>query len=94
MNFKKHIVYYRDLIGLKIKILSHSDPSVVGLEGVIVDETMNTLLVYSRHRGKTIRVPKLYGVFELELTPRKKVVVDGTLIHGRPEDRLKRMLRK
>jgi ribonuclease P protein subunit POP4 len=93
MRIGKYLIY-RDLIGLKIKILSHSDPSLVGVEGIVIDETANTLLIYLEHKHKKIKVPKLYGVYELELSPRKKIVLDGILIHCRPEDRLKRMLRR
>jgi len=80
---------YHELIGLKVRILAHSDPTLVGIEGVVVDETRNTLVIESSGRRK--RVLKLYGVFEFELPNGRRVWLDGSEILGRPEDRLKRV---
>uniref|UniRef100_A0A7C2ZPV8 Ribonuclease P protein component 1 n=1 Tax=Ignisphaera aggregans TaxID=334771 RepID=A0A7C2ZPV8_9CREN len=90
---KKNLIYH-ELIGLKIEVLSHSDPTLRGRSGSIVDETMYTLKILDEKSGKIITVPKLYGIFKFELNPRNHVIVDGTLISARPEDRLKKMLRK
>ncbi|NPA97337.1 MAG: ribonuclease P protein subunit [Crenarchaeota archaeon] len=80
---------YHELIGLKVRIVSHSDPTLVGLEGIIVDETRSTLLIDCGGRRK--RVLKLYGIFEFTLPNGKRVSLDGSEILGRPEDRLKRV---
>ncbi len=80
---------FHELIGLRVKVVSHSDPSVVGVEGVVIDETKNTLVVEAD--GKRKRILKLYGIFEFVLPSGVKVRVDGTEILGRPEDRLKRV---
>jgi len=82
-------IVFHELIGLKVKVLSHSDPTVVGLEGIVIDETRNTLVIRSRNGDK--RVFKHCGVFRFFLPNNVVVDVDGTLIVGRPEDRLKRI---
>jgi len=80
---------FHELIGLRIRVLHHSDPTLVGLEGVVVDETRNTFRVCCN--GKEKLVPKLYGVFEFLLPSGRRVVLDGSEVLGRPEDRLKRV---
>ncbi len=80
---------FHELIGLRVRIVSHSDPTLVGLEGVVIDETRNTLRIRCGTKEKI--VPKLYGVFEFILPSGRKAVLDGSEILGRPEDRLKRV---
>ena len=82
-------IKYHELIGLRVRVVSHSDPTLCGIEGVVVDETRNTLVIEVGGRRK--RVLKLYGVFEFTLPNGKKVYLDGSEILGRPEDRLKRV---
>lgn len=81
---------YQGLIGLEVEILAHSDPNLVGRHGRVVDETMNSFLI-EEPNGRRIRVLKLYGVFKFRFSSGKYIVLDGTFVHGKPEDRLKRM---
>ncbi len=91
MKHRPDNVLYHELIGLEIEVVTHSDPTLVGLRGKIVDETMYTLRVLDKVKGRLRIVPKLYGVFRLRLPDGVVVEVDGSLIVGRPEDRLKRL---
>ena len=80
VNLRKH-----ELIGLSIVVGESTDPSLVGLRGVVVDETRNTLLVETARGEK--RVPKPGAVFRFGAA--------GTAVRGddllfRPEDRIKR----
>jgi len=92
MKISKSNIYFHELIGLKVKIVQYSDPALVGLEGIVVDETLKTLLLEKSH-GKRVRVFKANGVFEFTLPSGEKVVINGTDISGRPWDRLKRVLK-
>ncbi|MCS7112263.1 MAG: ribonuclease P protein subunit [Ignisphaera sp.] len=85
----KNIVYH-ELIGLNVTVLSHSDKGLVGRRGIIVDETVNTLKILDQ-RGREITVPKLYGVFRIMLPEKSYADIDGSVIVGRPEDRLKKI---
>jgi len=38
-------IYFHELIGLKIKILQYTDPNLIGVEGIVVDETLKTLII-------------------------------------------------
>jgi len=78
-------------IGLKVKVARATDPTIQGLEGVIRDETMNTFTIEAN--GKLRQVQKQKTIFRAEL-PTEKVEVDGSLLRFRPEDRVKKGLRK
>jgi len=78
-------------IGLKVKIAKSTDPTLQGLEGVVRDETMNTFTIEAN--GKLRQVQKLKTTFLAEL-PTENVEVEGSLLRFRPEDRVKKGLRK
>jgi len=78
-------------IGLRVKITKSADPTLKGLEGTVRDETMNTFTVEAK--GKLLQVQKQKTIFRAEL-PTEKVEVDGSLLRFRPEDRVKKGLRK
>jgi len=78
-------------IGLKVKVSKSTDPTLQGLEGIVRDETMNTFTIEAN--GKLRQVQKRKTTFRAEL-PTEKVEVDGSLLRFRPEDRVKKGLRK
>ncbi len=78
-------------IGLSVKIAKSTDPNIQGMEGIIRDETMNTFTIETN--GKLLQVQKQKTIFRAEL-PTEKVEVDGSLLQFRPEDRVKKGLRK
>ncbi len=80
-----------ELIGLKVRVVYASDPSLIGLEGRIVDETMH-LLVIETEKGEK-KVQKRVAVFEFILPMGERVVVDGALLEHRPEERTKKLWR-
>ena len=78
-------------IGLKVKIAKSTDPILQGLEGVVRDETMNTFTIETD--GKLRQVQKQKTTFRAQL-PTENVEVNGSLLRFRPEDRVKKGLRK
>ncbi len=81
-----------ELIGLKIRIIGSSSSSQVGLEGVIVDETRNMFVISLGSKEK--KIFKAMSIFLFQLPNGKKISVDGALLLGRSEDRLKRKWKK
>lgn len=77
-----------ELIGMNCSILDSEVSSYNGLTGTIVDETKKTLRVDVGGCVKTI--PKDAVSLRLKLPNGLSVVVDGSLLHGRPEERLVR----
>ncbi len=86
---RKNLVYH-ELIGLRVRVVEHIDPSLVGVSGIVVDETQKTLLVETKE-GRRKRILKEYGVYEFRLPSGEKAIIRGFEILGRPEDRLKQI---
>ena len=78
-------------IGLKVKVSKSTDPTLQGLEGIVRDETMNTFTI--EVNGKLRQVKKQKTTFRAELST-ENVEVNGSLLRFRPEDRVKKGLRK
>ena len=87
MSVSPSVVQY-ELIGLETTVVKSSNPDVVGLSGKVVDETRNTLTILQDNTEKVI--VKDTSVFEFVLPDKTVVEIDGKVIMGRPEDRLKR----
>lgn len=80
-----------ELIGLPVSVVESTDPTLVGVKGVVVDETLNTFLV-ERDDDKQIHVAKANTVFAFEdLEGQAPVRIPGDRIRFRPEDRIKRV---
>ncbi len=87
MITERNIIQH-ELIGLKAKVIGSSNQLNVGISGKIVDETTHTLLVEQDSKDKRIFKKSTKLVFDL---PNKnKVEVDGTLLEGKPWDRVKK----
>ena len=77
-----------ELISLAVKIAKSSDPKQRELKGKVIDESYNTLKIEVKKKEKTI--PKGNSIFIFTLPNKEKVQVDGKLLIGRPEDRIKK----
>ena len=87
MTVSPSVVQY-EFIGLETTVVKSSNPDVVGISGKVVDETRNTLTILQDNTEKVI--VKDTSVFEFVLPDKTVVEIDGKVIMGRPEDRLKR----
>ena len=76
-----------ELIGLEVRVSKATD-SMEGIEGVVVDESYSTLTIESD--GKERKAIKENCLFVFKLPGKAKVEVDGKVIVGRPEDRIKK----
>lgn len=81
-----------ELIGLNAKVAKSSHPDYIGISGRVIDETRNTLKIL--HGGKEKTVIKETSVFHFTLPDGTVVEINGKSIVGRPEDRLKRRIRR
>jgi|YelNatPaOPRAMG01_1025707.scaffolds.fasta_scaffold00865_35 RNase P/RNase MRP subunit p29 len=78
--------YQTDIIGTNVRVVKHTDPSIVGLRGECVDERKN-IIVLSTERGEKI-VPKTRGIIEVD---GKEVILERIRI--RPEEKMKKSRR-
>ncbi|RLF25083.1 MAG: ribonuclease P protein subunit [Thermoprotei archaeon] len=92
MKITPRNIILHELIGLYVRVIDSRNKYLIGLRGVVIDETRNTL-VLSTDKGVKI-VPKAVCSFEFRLPSGLLVRVEGRLLVGRPEDRIKRKIRR
>lgn len=80
-------IIHHELIGLEAEVVGSLRPGDVGLGGSIVDETQQTLKI--KAGGKTKTVPKEGVVLRMRLPKNAVVEIEGRLLAGRPQDRVK-----
>ena len=80
-------LHLHDLIGLRVRVVQASDGGMIGMEGTVVDETRETLVIED---GRRRTLPKRGNTFEFTLEDGTRTVLDGDAIAYRPEDRIKR----
>ncbi len=78
-----------ELIGLKVTVTESDNSHNRGLEGVVVDETRNSLII-EKASGLQKMVMKAECTFVFSPLDGGKVRVKGELLVGRPEDRIKK----
>lgn len=77
----------QELIGLEAEVVNATNKQLKGIKGVIVDETKNTIVL--EQGGKTKVVLKEQIVLTIKSDGRL-VRIDGKMLLGRPEDRIKK----
>lgn len=82
----KNIVRH-ELIGLNIEIVKAKNPSLIGIKGKIIDESKNILTIETQNKIK--KILKDQATFNIELKDHI-VQVEGKLLLGRSEDRIKK----
>ncbi|MEM0095959.1 MAG: ribonuclease P protein component 1 [Candidatus Bathyarchaeia archaeon] len=81
-----------EFIGTEARVAKSTNPSCVGIRGKVIDETKNTFTIL--HNGERKMVIKDTSVFHFKLSDGTVVEIDGKLLLGRPEDRLKKRVRR
>lgn len=85
-------IMFHELIGRHVTIIESSVIHLIGLSGIVVDETKNTLKLKTNNGLKIII--KSIVTLNIELSNKIKVQVEGRKISYRSEDRIGRMGRK
>lgn len=79
-------------IGLNAKITKSANPEYIGINGKVINETRNTLVILHEEKEKTII--KDVAVFHFTLPDGTVVEIDGKSIVGRPENRVKKKVKR
>jgi ribonuclease P protein subunit POP4 len=85
-------ILQQEFIGLNARIVRSSHPSYVGIAGKVVDETRNTVSIL--HKDKKKIIIKNTAVFHFTFSDGTILEIDGKAIVGRPEDRIKKRVRR
>ena len=81
-----------ELNGLSVKVVGSTERGLVGISGMIVDETRNTLLV-DTERG-TKRIPKSNTSLTFTLPDGQRVRVSGSILISQPENRINKKMQR
>ena len=82
-------IYNQTWIGQTLTVESSLDSTLVGRQGIVLDESRNTLAMLEGDRRVTLNKSSIK--FTVGNEP---VVIDGALVGQRPEDRIHRTYRK
>lgn len=81
-----------ELIGLSVKIIRSTNPVNTGIEGRVIDETRNTIIIETKNGKKSF--VKEQCTFSFLLPSGERINVDGRILVARPEDRIKKKQKK
>ena len=81
-----------EFIGAEGKITESRHADYLGIGGEVINETRNTFTIL--HGGKAKSVIKDSAIFRFKFFDGTIVEIDGKLLVGRPEDRLKRSVKR
>ena len=76
-----------EFIGCAVIIEHCTDPTWIGKQGIIVDETKHLFLIDINHTIK--KIEKKTAIFQVTL-PERTIRIKGSKINYRPEDRIKK----
>jgi len=71
-----------ELIGSTIEIIGSKNKTLVGLKGIVVDETKNMIIINNKGTKKIL---KSHITFKVD-----GKIIEGKQIQKRPEDRIKK----
>jgi len=81
-----------EFIGHNAEVVGSLNPSYVGTKGKVLNETRNTLVIL--HDNKKTTIIKNVAVFHFTMSDGTIVEIDGKIIVGRPENRIKKRIRR
>jgi ribonuclease P protein subunit POP4 len=81
-----------EFIGAEGKIAKSRHSGYVGISGEVINETKNTFTILQE--GKAKSVIKDSAVFRFKFSDGTIVEIDGKLLVGKPEDRLKKNVKR
>jgi ribonuclease P protein subunit POP4 len=85
-------VLSHELIGLDVLVVAAGNPTHIGVNGTIVDETKNMLAIRTVRGFK--QVPKRYSIFRIHLPEGRIVEIDGSVISLAPEKRISLQIKR
>mgnify|MGYP000119368646 FL=1 len=93
MRRRRGNIIYHEILGLPVRIVSSLDPGVEGVEGIVVSETMKTITI--RSGGREVTTFKIGTRYRFKIPDTgEDIEIDGDMLFGRPEDRVRRILKR
>ncbi|MBN2229571.1 MAG: ribonuclease P protein subunit [Candidatus Thorarchaeota archaeon] len=88
MKITPENIVRHELTGLSTHIVESSDPNLVCKQGTILGESKE--MIHLRTDLGEVMVPKKICVFDVTLPGGTMVRIEGNVLRGRPEDRMKK----
>lgn len=76
-----------EFIGSYMEVIDSKNKSLIGIKGKVIDETKNTFTIKTKEKMK--KIAKNQVVLKVDFLS-GEVEIDGKLLVGRSEDRLKK----
>jgi len=92
MRITPENVVRHELTGLPLHIVESTDPNFVCKKGIILGESKE--MIHFGTNGTVVMVPKINCVFDVTLPDGALVRINGDVLRGRPEDRMKKRLNR
>ncbi len=93
MRTKENIVRH-ELIGLNAMVSESRNKAQIGLKGRIIDETEKMVTLATKGDASVRKtIPKKGTIFRVALN-HEKIDIDGDVLLGRPEDRIKKKIKR
>lgn len=86
------LIVQDEFIGLKVRVTDSPNRDLIGISGTVINETRNTLTVLNGSKRRI--VVKDHATFHFTLPDTTIVEVEGHILQGRPEERLKKRIRR
>lgn len=81
-----------ELIGLHVVVEKERHFRDSTIKGKVIDETRNMIVVFDGVKKR--RIAKVGSTFHFTLPDDSTIIIEGEVIRGRPEDRIKTFRRK
>lgn len=88
---EKNLVRH-ELIGLACRVSDSTNKALIGLEGMVTDESRQTLTLEVKNREKALIKDEC--IFSFRIPSGEWVRVEGGILVARPEDRIKKKFKK
>ena len=85
-------VIREEFIGTNVQISSSPHSGYLGINGEVIGETRNTFTL--NKEGQTKQIVKDQAIFQFQFSDGTVVEIDGKLLVGKPEDRLKKQVKR
>ena len=90
-SIKEKKILIQELIGAEIQVIESTDPKLTSIQGQIIEETKNMLIISDTKSQKIKKIPKKNGIFQITLNNNFKYCVNGARLLNRPEERLRKI---
>ncbi|MGV9103507.1 MAG: ribonuclease P protein component 1 [Promethearchaeia archaeon] len=92
MRIQPENIVRHELVGLDAHVTESTDSTLVSRKGQVITESKNILEL--KTTAGTVKIPKQTAVFDFTLPDGGVVRVNGKILQGRPEERMKQSFRR